>query len=222
VGHRIDVGKLQLFNRISKEGSRRVAESLTQLTGLEAEIAVSKIHFLDLEDLKTHLGDATEVGIHVELTEPPHGYVLFLLQSADSKDLAAEIVPGEASDSDGFSDMECSALQQVGKITTSGYVDGWANVLETTIGMSTPTFTDGPASGIVREMGGWPDEDVVFVLDSRIVAGEADVDLTGVPFPLGCHRRLSMKLISSISTVNKPVRRCANLAARVLSQANNV
>jgi hypothetical protein len=116
VGHRIDVRKLQLFNRISKEGSRQVAESLTQLTGLEAEIAVSKIHFLDLEDLKTHVGDATEVGIHVELTEPPHGYVLFLLDSADSKDLAAEIVPGEASDGDGFSDMECSALQEVGTI----------------------------------------------------------------------------------------------------------
>ena len=81
MGHRIDVGELQLFNRISKEGSRRVAESLTQLTGLEAGIAVSKITFLDLEDLKTHVGDATEVGIHVELTEPPHGYVLFLLDS---------------------------------------------------------------------------------------------------------------------------------------------
>jgi len=68
VGHRIDVRKLQLFNRISKEGSRQVAESLTQLTGLEADIAVSKINFLDLEDVKTHLGDATEVCIHVELT----------------------------------------------------------------------------------------------------------------------------------------------------------
>jgi len=68
VGHRIDVRKLQLFNRISKEGSRQVAESLTQLTGLEADIAVSKINFLDLEDVKTQLGDATEVCIHVELT----------------------------------------------------------------------------------------------------------------------------------------------------------
>ena len=82
-------------------------------------------------------------------------------------------MPGEASDGDGFSDMECSALQEVGNITTSGYVDGWANVLETTIGMSTPTFTDGPASGIIGDMGGWPDEEVVFVLDSRVVAGEA-------------------------------------------------
>jgi len=183
MGHRIDVRKLQLFNRISKEGSRQVAESLTQLTGLEADIAVSKINFLDLEDVKTHLGEDTEVGIHVELTEPPHGYVLFLLDPADSKDLAAEMVPGEASDGEGFSDMERSALQEVGNIMTSGYVDGWANVLETTIGMSTPTFTYGPASGIIQEMGGWPDEEVVFVLDSHVVAGDADVDLTVYTFP---------------------------------------
>jgi chemotaxis protein CheC len=183
MGHRIDVRKLELFNRISKEGSRKVAESITQLTGLDAEITVTKINFLDLEDVKTHLGSDTAVGIHVELTEPPYGYVLFLLDPADSKDLAGEMVPGGGSDEAGFSDMERSAIQEIGNIMTSGYIDGWANVLDTTIDMSTPAFTYGPAGDIISEMGGWPDEEVVFVLDSQVVAGDADVDMTVYTFP---------------------------------------
>jgi len=180
---RIDVRKLELFNRISKEGSRTVADSLSTLTGLDAEIAISKINFLDLADVKTHLGGERAVGIYVQLTEPPHGYVLFLLDPADSKELAGQMVPGGPSDGQGFSDIERSAMQEVGNILTSGYIDGWANVLQTTIDMSTPTFTVGPTHQIVEEMGGWPDEEIVFVLDSQIVTDHADVDLTVYTFP---------------------------------------
>jgi chemotaxis protein CheC len=79
--------------------------------------------------------------------------------------------------------MERSAIQEIGNIMTSGYIDGWANVLDTTIDMGTPEFTYGPASQIIQKMGGWPDEDIVFVLDSQITAGREDVDLTVYTFP---------------------------------------
>jgi chemotaxis protein CheC len=66
---------------------------------------------------------------------------------------------------------------------TSGYIDGWANVLDTTINMGTPTFSYGPSHKTIEQMGGWPDEEIVFVLDSQITTGEADVDLTVYTFP---------------------------------------
>jgi chemotaxis protein CheC len=180
----VDVRKLDVFNKISKEGSRQVADSLSQMTGIDAEIQVSKINLLAMDDVKTHLGDEKQVGIYVKLTEPPNGYVLFLLPPADSKRLAQLMLPGNDSGADGgFSDMERSAIQEIGNIMTSGYIDGWANVLDTTIDMGTPEFTYGPASQIIQKMGGWPDEDIVFVLDSQITAGREDVDLTVYTFP---------------------------------------
>jgi chemotaxis protein CheC len=66
---------------------------------------------------------------------------------------------------------------------TSGYIDGWANVLDTTINMSTPQFVYGPANNVVEKMGGWPDDEIVFVVDSHIVASDTDVDLTAYTFP---------------------------------------
>jgi len=179
----VDVRKLEIFNRVSKEGSRRVAESLSQMSGLDAEIEVAKINVLHMDDVKTHLGDDDAVGIHVELTESPYGYVLFLLDPADSKRLAQSMIPGESGSASGFSDMERSAMQEIGNIMTSGYIDGWANVLDTTINMGTPTFTYGPSHKIIEHMGGWPDEEIVFVLDSEITTGDANVDLTVYTFP---------------------------------------
>jgi chemotaxis protein CheC len=181
---KVDVRKLDLFNKISKEGSRQVADSLSQMTGIDARIQVSKLNFLAMEDVKTHLGDERKVGIHVQLTESPHGYVLFMLDPRDSKRLAQLMLPGDGGDdTSGFTDMERSAIQEIGNIMTSGYIDGWANVLDTTIDMGTPEFTFGPAHKIIQKMGGWPDEDMVFVLDSEITAGGDDIDLTVYTFP---------------------------------------
>lgn len=181
---RVDVRKLDIFNKISKEGSRQVADSLNQMAGLDAEIEVAKINLLHMEDVKTHLGDEKKVGIFVELTDSPNGYVLFVLDPDDSKQLAQSMLPtGGDSETGGFTDMERSAIQEIGNIMTSGYIDGWANVLDTTIGMGTPTFTYGPTHEIIEKMGGWPDEEIVFVLDSEILAPTTDVDLTVYTFP---------------------------------------
>lgn len=182
---KVDVRKLELFNKISKEGSRRVADSLNQMAGMNAEIEIAKINFLHMEDVKTHLGDDEVVGIYVELTDSPGGYVLFVLDPADSKKLAQSMLPGGGggNETNGFTDMERSAIQEIGNIMTSGYIDGWANVLDTTINMGTPTFMYGSAGKVIEEMGGWPDEELVFVLDSEIIASETDVDLTVYTFP---------------------------------------
>ncbi|MFB6139886.1 MAG: chemotaxis protein CheC [Halosimplex sp.] len=184
--YEVDVRKLELFNEMAKEGATTVSAHLNQLSGLHTEIEVSKISFLDMTDVRTHLGTDRQVGIYVELTEPPYGYVLFVLEPEGSKRLARGMVGdmGSGEDADGlFTDMERSAMQEIGNIMTSGFIDGWANVLDTTIDMSTPSFIFGPASDIVDEMGGWPDEDIAFVVDSHIVATDADVAVTAYTFP---------------------------------------
>jgi chemotaxis protein CheC len=49
----VDVRKLDLFNKIAREGSETVSDHLNQMAGLQTEIAVSKINFLDIEDVRT-------------------------------------------------------------------------------------------------------------------------------------------------------------------------
>jgi chemotaxis protein CheC len=187
MSYKVDVRRLELFNKMAKEGAGKVSDHLNQMSGLDTSIKVSKINFLDMEDVKTHMGEEKKVGIFVELTEPPHGYVLFMLDPKGSKELAQGMLGGMGGDSDPedglFTEMERSAMQEIGNIMTSGFIDGWANVLDTTIDMGTPTFTFGKAAAVVDNMGGWPDEEIVFVIDSEIVASKTDVEVTVYTFP---------------------------------------
>jgi len=152
---------------------------------MDAEIEMAKINFLHINDVEKHIGNRDAVGIHLELRESPYGYVLFILDPTDSKELAQSMIPGDmgSDDGSGFSSMEKSAIQEIGNIMTSSYIDGWANALNTTIDITTPTFTYGSTKKIVETMGGLPDEEMVFVLDSKITTEDTDLDLIVYTFP---------------------------------------
>jgi chemotaxis protein CheC len=86
-------------------------------------------------------------------------------------------------ETEGFTEMEKSAIQEIGNIMTSGFIDGWANVLETTIDMSTPNFTFGPGSGTVDEIIGDREGDMALMFDSRVHAQDEDINVKVYTFP---------------------------------------
>ena len=49
--------------------------------------------------------------------------------------------------------------------------------------MGTPTFVLGPANNIIEKMGGWPDSELVFVIDSQITVEGGDLGMTVYTFP---------------------------------------
>jgi chemotaxis protein CheC len=182
----IDIRKLSIFNKMAKEGGNTVASHMSQMTGMETEMEITKINFIDIPDIKTHVGDEEQIGIYIEMLEPPHGHVLFLFNSESAKLLAGGMLGemgGAEPDADGFTEMEKSAIQEIGNIMTSGFIDGWANVLETTIDMSTPNFTFGPGSGTVDEIIGDREGDMALMFDSRVHAQDADINVKVYTFP---------------------------------------
>jgi chemotaxis protein CheC len=182
----IDIRKLGLFNKMAKEGGNTVANHLSQMTGMETEMEITKINFIDIPDIKTHVGDERQIGISIEMLEQPHGYILFLFNAENAKQLAGGMIGdmgNTGATDDGFTDMERSAIREIGNIMTSGFIDGWANVLETTIDISTPNFTFGPGSGMVDELVGDRENDVALMFDSRVHALEADINVKVYTFP---------------------------------------
>ena len=182
----IDIRKLGLFNRMAKEGGNTVADHLSQMTGMETEMEITKINFIDVPDIKTHVGHEEQIGISIQMEEPPHGHILFLLEAESAKELAGGMIGdmGETGpQAEGFTDMERSAIQEIGNIMTSGFIDGWANVLDTTIDIGTPSFIFGPGSGMVDDLVGDREADMALMFDSRVQAPESDVDVKVYTFP---------------------------------------
>jgi chemotaxis protein CheC len=182
----LDIRKLGLFNRMAKEGGNTVADHLSQMTGMETQMEITKINFIDIPDIKTQVGDGRQIGISIELREPPHGHILFLFSGDSAKTLAKGMIGdmgGTEPSAEGFTDMERSAIQEIGNIMTSGFIDGWANVLETTIDISPPTFTYGPGSGMIDDLVGGDGDEMALMFDSRVHALEKDIDVTVYTFP---------------------------------------
>lgn len=182
-GLRVDVRKLRLFNRMAKRGGETVADHLGQMTGMETDAEVTKINFIDVDDVAAHVGDEKQIGVGIELLDPPHGHILFLIDAASAKAFAGGMMGsmGEPADA-GFSDMERSAIKEIGNVMTSAFVDGWANVLETSIEFSTPSFTFAPGSDLAARLV-HARFDMALLFDSRIAAPDANAQLSVYMFP---------------------------------------
>jgi len=69
----IDIRKLGLFNKMAKDGGNTVADHLSQMTGMETEMEITKINFIDIPDIRAHVGDDEQIGISIEMLEQPTG-----------------------------------------------------------------------------------------------------------------------------------------------------
>lgn len=179
----IDIRRLRDVNRLAKAGAETVAEHLTQLTGVETEMQITKINVLDIEDLGAHLGEERVVGVNVPLLEHPHGSVLILFDDDSAKTLAHTMVGGEGSDDPGYSEMERSAIKEVGNIMTSGFIDGWANVLGRTIDISTPQLLRAEGDTIVEHSVESGAHEIALLFDSTLEAPDVNVEATIYTFP---------------------------------------
>ncbi len=137
----------QTLQRDGEGGGNTVAENLSTLTDPEAELYVTRINMLEVFHNMAAVGPKQRIGIAVELVEPPHGHILFLIDAPSAKRLAGHMLgDGPETGGDGFSEMEKSAIEAFGNIMTSGFIDGWVNVLQTTIDISTHGLQTAPGT----------------------------------------------------------------------------
>jgi chemotaxis protein CheY-P-specific phosphatase CheC len=169
----IDIRKLSIFNKMAKEGGNTVADHMSQMTGMNTQMEITKINFIDIPDIMTHVGDDEQIGIYIEMLEPPHGHVLFLFNADSAKRLAAGMLGemgGTDPEANGFTEMEKSAIQEIGNIMTSGFIDGWANVLQTSIDHTPPRVVHDMGRAIIDPLAAQvgQHQEHAFIIESRM------------------------------------------------------
>jgi len=179
----IDIRRLQTVNELARAGATTVADNLSQLTGVETEMQITKINVIDVEDLGAHLGDQKQVGVNVPLQEQPYGSVLVLFDDESARRVASTMMGGIDSSGGGYSDMERSAIREVGNIMTSGFIDGWANVLGRTIDISTPQLIRADGDEIADHCVDPGEHEIAMVFDATLHAPDADVEAKIYSFP---------------------------------------
>ncbi|MFD1599439.1 chemotaxis protein CheC [Halobellus rarus] len=162
----IPVETFTSFSQMISEGAGQASEDLTAMTGIDTNVDVSRLSFVPVEGVPMELTDDARRGVVLEFSGTPSGYIAILFDPESAESVADALMPGMESDPA----MRKSALQEIGNIVTSGFLDGWANALETTIEISPPRYVDDIASAIVdplvTELA--RTQDYAFLIDSAI------------------------------------------------------
>ena len=81
--------------------------------------------------------------------------------------------------------MDKSAIKELGNIMTSGFIDGWANVLETTIEHSPPEFVHEMGAAIVSPIAArlGTQQEHAFVIDSTVRTDDGAVSCSLYALP---------------------------------------
>ncbi|MFC3957412.1 chemotaxis protein CheC [Halovivax cerinus] len=199
----IEYDKLEGFDRMAEQGAEEVAKTATTLTGIETTVEIRRLNFVSLEAIPQEVANQRLVGVAFEFDGTPSGYLLFLFDEASASEIVDAMVPTDTGSSpDEFTEMDKSAIKELGNIMASGFLDGWANVLDTTIDHSTPEFIHDIGAAavdpIVIQLG--EDQDYAFVFDTTVVADgrEFDCEVYAIPDESDLERALNDLDVSKI------------------------
>jgi len=180
----VDIRKLSFINEMAKVGTNGVADNMSKLTGEDARMEVTKTNFIDIEDIKAQLDDGKRVGVRVRLMEPPHGHILILFPEASAKKITALMLSDMVDDLSGVSgEMARSAVEELGNMMASGFIDGWADVLGRTIDIATPQLVYAPAGEVVERTAGLGGEDLALFFDSSMNVPSYEIEAEIYAFP---------------------------------------
>ena len=167
-GNRIPVNRLSTFERLAKQGAGNAAGQIEMMTGLSTDVEVSRLRFVPLTGVPKQVGNDRFIGVVFELKGLPSGYLVVLFDEASAMTVVGSMLP--SSPEDGIGTMTQGAIKELGNIMTSGFIDGWANVLGTSIEHTPPEFVHDLGESIMSPVVGrlGQRQDYAFVIDSTI------------------------------------------------------
>ena len=180
----VDIRKLSFINEMAKVGTNGVADNMTKLTGEDARMEVTKTNFIDVDDLDSQLEPGKRVGVRVRLLDPPYGHILVLFPEASAKKITAIMLNDVVDDMSNVSGkMARSAVEEMGNMMASGFIDGWADVLGRVIDVAAPQLVYAPAGDIVTRTAGLGDDDLALFFDSDLTVPSYQIEAEIYAFP---------------------------------------
>jgi chemotaxis protein CheC len=176
-GDAIPIEKLAVFNQMTREGAQQAAENVQMMSGIQTEAEVSQISFAPIEDVPKQFGEDTYVGTVVEFTGTPSGFLLVLFDETSAINVAEALMPVEMN-SDELTEQHESAITELGNIMTSGFVDGWANVLQQSVEHTPPRLVHDMGQAIIDPLAAQlgRHQRHAFIIDSKMKTDELEFE----------------------------------------------
>lgn len=149
----MDNMQFDVLKEIGNIGAGNATTALSQMLSAKVDMKVPKIELLEFKELGELIGGAENivVGILLTLEEDIDGMMMFLMEKDAARRMVRLLMGGyaqENEDSD-FSEMELSALQEIGNIIAGAYLSSLSTLTNLTITSSVPYMAIDMAGAIL-------------------------------------------------------------------------
>jgi chemotaxis protein CheC len=186
-------------------GAAHAATTLSQMLGSTIEMSVPAIRVVDLSQLGQYMGEESAAMVAFELQgDIPHGgYILFYI-TRESAVRMTNTMLGQTEIDRPLSEMDESALLEVGNIMVSAFLDATAELLGFVMLPSPPSLTIDMAHAAMQSLIAQMQEETneVLLFSTELVCEEYKVDSDIIMMP---ERSTLMRMIELLENMMKPV-----------------
>ena len=186
-------------------GAAHAATTLSQMLGSTIEMSVPAIRVVELSQLGQYMGEESAAMVAFELQgDIPHGgYILFYI-TRESAVRMTNTMLGQTETNRPLSEMDESALLEVGNIMVSAFLDATAELLGFVMLPSPPALTIDMAHAAMQSLIAQMQEetDEVLLFSTELVCEEYKVDSDIIMMP---ERSTLLRIIELLENMMKPI-----------------
>lgn len=140
-----------VLREIGNIGAGNAATSLAQMLQMKVDIKVPKIDLLDFSQVGEAIGgeELLMAGVYLGIEGDITGSMMFLLEEKAAHNLVAKLMGMEMPEGAEFSDIEKSALNEIGNIMTGAYLNSLSTLTNMKIFPTVPDLCIDMAGAIL-------------------------------------------------------------------------
>jgi len=150
--HKMSNEFYDVLKELGNIGAGNATTALAQMIGSKIDMTVPQVSLLEFHELGNLMGGEEQImaGINLLIEGDITGSIMFLLKQEAAKHLINQLMPGMGDpDSFEFSEMELSALREMGNIIAGSYLNSLAGLTNLLIFPSVPDLTIDMAGAIL-------------------------------------------------------------------------
>jgi len=151
---RLTEQQLDALREISNVGMGHAATALSQLTGKTIHLEVPRVMVTDTVGIPVLLGNAERVvvGIYLRMLGNAQGNILMVFPRENAIRILDKLLPNKISGGDSLSELELSALKEVGNILASAYLNALGEMIHMTLIPSVPLLCIDSVGAVIENV----------------------------------------------------------------------
>ena len=139
-----------VLRELGNIGAGNATTALAQMLQCKVDMAVPKVGLLEFKEVGEAMGGEEQImaGIYLGVEGDITGSIMFLLEKGSARFLVSKMM-GMQEEGEEFSEMELSALKEVGNIITGAYLNSLSSITNLKIYPTIPDMTIDMAGAIM-------------------------------------------------------------------------